>query len=57
MNTIELFGKMTNIILHDGPTIEEFKEFTIIVNELACKFGKNKIINNQIQSLKNEGNF
>ncbi|MEB0262566.1 MULTISPECIES: class I SAM-dependent methyltransferase [unclassified Mucilaginibacter] len=57
METINLLERITKIISQEGPTVEEFGEFTIVVNELVRQISENKLSHAQLQNLKNNCEF
>lgn len=57
METRQLLDHISLIISQDGPKTEDYKSFTLKMNELANQINQNKLTLNEIQSLKNKCNF
>lgn len=54
METAVLLKRMNKIISNNGPSIEEFDELTMMINELATQINENKLAPEEIQNLINK---
>lgn len=57
MDAKEILRKLESIISQNGPTIEDFDEFTITVNSIVELIQKNMVSHNEMSLLKEKCHF